>query len=122
MVKSFYQAKTSEEAIELYFQGENELYAEIKNKVIKKILCEIYGKNYWNSLTVLEAGAGGGVWTEFFLKKKAEVSCVDKCEEILEGNKKLHPQAKFILADVTNVKLNAKFDLIFAKDVIEHIK
>ena len=42
-------------------------------------------------------------------------------ETVLKGNQQLHPQAKCILADATIVKINKKFDLVFAKDVIEHI-
>jgi len=40
----------------------------------------------------------------------------------LEGNKKLHPEASFILGDATTIKLNEKFDLVFAKDIMEHIE
>lgn len=122
MEKSFYQAKTSEEAIEIYFQGENELYARIKNWVIKKVLKDIYNLNSWNSLEILEIGAGGGIWTEFFLNKNANVTCIDINEQILRGNAKLHPRAKFVLGDATDLKLNKKYDFVFAKDVIEHIE
>jgi len=58
----------------------------------------------------------------FLLRGGARVTCIDTCEQILKGNAKLHPQAKFILADATTVKLDEKFNLIFAKDVIEHIQ
>lgn len=121
MEKSFYQAKTPEEAIEIYFQGENELYAKIKNKAIKEILEGIYNVNAWNSLNILEVGAGGGLWTEFFLNKNTNVTCVDVNEQILKGNAKLHPKAKFVLGDAKNIKLNEKYDFVFAKDIIEHI-
>lgn len=122
MKKAFYQAKNLDEAIKIYFQSENELYAQIKNKVMKEVFYSIYDKKLRNSLKVLEVGAGGGIWTEFFIKRGARVTCIDTCEQILKGNAKLHPQAKFILADATTVKLDEKFNLIFAKDVIEHIQ
>lgn len=122
MEKSFYEAKDKKEAMEIYLRGQNELYARIKNKLIRKKLENIFGAGSWNSLKILEVGPGGGIWTEFFLEKKAEVICVDRSEEILKANAELHPEAKFIFADATDIKLNAKFDLVFAKDVIEHIK
>lgn len=122
MVKSFYQAETPEEALEIYFQSDNELYGQMKNRVMKELLCAIYGGGLWDSLKVLEVGAGGGVWTEFFINKGASVTCVDTSEQILKGNEKLHPQANFILADATTVTLEEKFGLVFAKDVIEHIQ
>lgn len=122
MQKSFYQAKTVKEAIKIYFKGEKELYAQIKNKTIRETMDEIYKPLFWENLKILEVGAGGGIWTNFFLKKGADITCVDINEKILKGNEELHPQAKFILADATTLRLNEKFDLIFVKDVIEHIK
>ncbi len=50
------------------------------------------------------------------------MTCIDISEPILKSNEKLHPQAKFILADAANVKIDGQLDLIFVKDVIEHIK
>lgn len=122
MEKSFYQAETPEEAIEIYLRSAGELYGRVKNKVIKEILHDIYDTDPWNSLQVLEVGAGGGIWTEFFIKAGADVTCVDTCEQILKANAELHPQAKFILADATSLELKEEFDLVFAKDVIEHIQ
>jgi 2-polyprenyl-6-hydroxyphenyl methylase/3-demethylubiquinone-9 3-methyltransferase len=121
MEKAFYQADSPEEAIEIYLNSDDELYGWMKNRIIQKILFEIRDQGLWNSENVLEVGAGGGQWTNFFVKRGANVTCVDTCEQILKGNKRLHPNAKFILSDATNVKLKQKFALIFAKDVIEHI-
>ena len=39
------------------------------------------------------------------MKRGANVTCVVTCEQILKGNEKLHPKAKFILSDATTVKL-----------------
>ena len=105
MEKSFYQADSPEEAIEIYLRSGDELYGWMKNKIMREILFEIHGKGLWNSENVLEVGAGGGQWTDFFVKRGANVTCVDTCEQILKGNEKLHPKAKFILSDATTVKL-----------------
>jgi len=120
MAKAFYEAKTSEEALEIYFRHDADLYGIVKNKIIRKVLFSRIKS--WASLRVLEIGAGGGIWTEFFITQESDVICVDTCEQVLKGNAKLHPQAKFILADAMAIKLTQKFDLIFVKDVIEHIK
>jgi 2-polyprenyl-6-hydroxyphenyl methylase/3-demethylubiquinone-9 3-methyltransferase len=122
MEKSFYHANTPEEAMEIYLQNENELYARIKNNIIKKILGDLYNANSWSYLKVLEIGGGGGIWTNFFLEKGSDVTCVDISEQILKANEKSHPQARFVLADAATLKLDERFDLVFAKDVIEHIK
>lgn len=120
MEKAFYDAETPEEAIAIYFRGHDNLYDRTKEKVIEDALLSTI--RFWDSLKILEVGPGGGIWTEFFIKQGADVTCVDLCEQILKGNKKLHPKAKFILGDATTVTLNEKFDLIFAKDIIEHIE
>jgi len=120
MKESFYGVKTPEEALEIYFRNDAELYGIMKNEIIRKILLSRI--NSWESLKVLEIGAGGGIWTKFFIRQGAEVICIDICEQILKGNAKLHSQAKFIVADATTVKLKEEFQIIFAKDVIEHIK
>ena len=122
MKESFYDKVDPETALEIYFQGENELYAQIKNDIIRKTLTSVFLKTSVRPLKVLEIGAAGGAWTEYFLKEGCEVTCVDVSGAVLEGNAKLHPAAKFILADATDVLLNDRFDLIFIKDVIEHIK
>jgi len=122
MKESFYQVTTPERALEIYLKNEEELYAKIKNNIIKEILHNIYSFYSWEDLKILEIGAGGGIWTKFFLKKGAKVVSVDVCEQILKGNRKINPQAKFIIADAMDIKLNEKFDLIFVKDVIEHIR
>lgn len=120
MGKAFYDAETSKEAIEIYFEGDSDLYGRMKNRVIEGVLCSMI--HSWNSLKVLEVGAGGGAWTEFFITHGADVTCIDLCKPILEGNAKIHPDAEFILADATTVTLKKQFDLIFAKDIIEHIE
>lgn len=120
MEKTFYEAETPEEAIERYFKVNDTLYDRVKNEVIEGILYSLV--DFRKSIKVLEVGAGGGIWTEFFIKQGANVTCVDLCEKILKGNAKLHPEANFIVADVTKIKLKERFDLIFAKDIIEHIK
>ena len=68
MQKSFYQAKTPDEALQIYFDGDNELYGEMKNKAIQKVLQETFFTKKASSCgaKVLEIGPGGGVWTSYF--------------------------------------------------------
>ena len=120
MGKAFFEAETPEEAIKIYLKGYDNLYGRLKVKNIEKILCGSIKS--WESLKVLEVGAGGGIYTEFFVKQGAKVTCVDICEPILKGNAKLHPEAKCILADATTVTFKGKFGLIFAVDILEHIE
>jgi 2-polyprenyl-6-hydroxyphenyl methylase/3-demethylubiquinone-9 3-methyltransferase len=120
MEETFYGAETPEDAIEIYFKGYDNFYGRLKVQNIREILRG--NVKSWESLKVLEVGAGGGVYTEFFINQGAKVACIDVCKQILKGNMKLHPQAICILADATTVALNEKFDLVFAVDIIEHIE
>jgi len=117
---TFYEADTPEEAVRRYLKANETLYDRIKNKVIKEVMYS--SLDCWKGIRVLEVGAGGGIWTDFFIKQGTELTCVDSFEQILKGNASLHPQANFILGDATTIKLKEKFHFIFAKDIIEHIE
>jgi len=118
--KSFYEAKTPEEALDIYLKSHRNLYDDIKVLTIKKIISYFYPN--LSGLEILEIGPGGGIWTKYFLEKGAKVICVDISEPILRANQNQNPQAEFILGDATMIKINKKFDLVFAKDVIEYIQ
>ena len=118
--KSFYEVKIPEEAMNIYLKSHQNLYDDIKVFTIKKILNHFY-KNF-SGLEILEIGSAGGIWTKYFLEKGAMVTCVEIFEPILKANQKQNPEASFVLGDATDIKINKKFDFIFVKDVIEHIK
>ncbi len=120
MAKAFYAANTPEEALEIYFKGYADLYGVLKNESIKRILCSLIDLK--PPLKIFEVGAGGGIWTDFFIKKGVDVTCVDICEQVLRGNARLHNEARFVVGDAATIKLKEKFDIIFVKDVIEHIR
>lgn len=120
MNKSFYEASSPDEAIEIYYENDSELYGQVKNEVIRRILDQQCSD--WKDMKILEIGPGAGRWTGYFLKKGAQVTCIDRCENALKGNAKQHPEAKFICGDVANVKFDNKYDMVFFKDVIEHIE
>lgn len=120
MGKTFYEAKTPAEAIEIYYRGHDNVYGILKVHSISEIVLSMAGS--LESKKVLEVGAGGGIYTGWLIEKGAEVTCVDSCTQILKGNAELHPQARCILADATVLKLKEKFDLIVAIDIIEHVE
>jgi len=118
--KSFYEEKNPQAALNIYLKSHHNLYDDIKVLTIKKIISRFYPK--LSGLEILEIGPGGGIWTKYFLENGAKVTAVDISEPILKANQQQNPQAEFILDDATDVKINKKFDLVFAKDVIEHIQ
>lgn len=118
--KSFYEEKNPKKALDIYLESNRNLYGDIKVLTVKKFLSR-FCKDL-NGLEILEIGPAGGIWTKYFLENGAKVTAVDISEPILKANQQQNPQAEFILGDATDVKINKKFDLIFAKDVIEHIQ
>lgn len=118
--KSFYNYHNSGEALEAFLKAHDNLEDRMRGKSLKifliKSLPTIKGKE------VLDVGAGGGIWTRFWLNEGAKLTVVDMHGPILLGNKSKNPDAEFVESDATTVKLGRKFDIIFAKDLIEHIK
>ncbi len=113
-------AKISNLKISDYWDINQSLYNQIKNKFIKEAL--LFLKQKREIKKVWEPGAGPGFWTEFFISQKFDLTASDINKIALQENQQNNPNAKFILGDATEINLNDKFDLIFAKDVIEHVE
>lgn len=116
----FYGATRPEEALRLYLAGHDELYGRVYIATIKRALASVWPN--LSSRAILEVGCAGGIWTEFFLAQGARVTGVDVLEPILEANRRRNPRATFVLGDATTVSIPTRFDLVFGKDVIEHIQ
>lgn len=117
--ESFYDCQDPKEALEVFLKTHNTLDDRMREKALKRFvrknLPSVKGRE------VLDVGAGGGIWTRFWLDEGARVTALDKHGPILLGNKMWNPQAEFVEGDATTVKLDKKFDVIFAKDLIEHL-
>lgn len=122
--ENFDEGKNYRKIMEIYFQSMNNLYDKTKNDVIKEIIekYDLKGK------TVLDVGCGGGYWTRFFVEHGAEVYALDvnpskvKAAILYLKRKNMADKACFFASEVTSLNLKINFDLIFAKDVIEHVK
>lgn len=69
---------------------------------------------------VLDAGCGLGVWTKYWSDKGAIVIAVDRDPERLRETIKLNPFIYAMQVDANSI-FQYKFDIVFAKDIIEHI-
>ena len=122
--KTFYEEKNYEKALEIYFYSMNTLYDKTKNETIKKLIekYDLKGKE------VLDVGCGGGYWAKFFIERGAKVFALDTEPHLAKAAKfylkrmDIANKACLLVADATSLALKTKFDLILAKDVIEHIK
>ena len=71
--------------------------------------------------TVLDVGCGSGFFTAFYLERGARVTGLDIAPVAVERLAARHPQARFLLADVSEAALAERFDLVNAFDVLYHI-
>lgn len=88
---------------------------------------ELDTKGNWK---LLDAGCGFGQYDHFILNKfeNVQITSIDVKESYLEDNKNFfrneikQERIHFELADLLNLKLDEKFDLIICIDVLEHIE
>ena len=70
---------------------------------------------------VLDVGCGTGFFTAYYLDRGAEVTGIDIAPTSIERLRGRHPEARFLLADVSETELGERFDLVNAFDVLYHI-
>jgi ubiquinone/menaquinone biosynthesis C-methylase UbiE len=78
-----------------------------------------------NTLNVLDAGCGSGVYSFYLADKASSIDSIDISHEKISQVKKLSifKNINFIEGDITKLKFkDSKFDLIICSDVLEHIK
>ncbi len=71
--------------------------------------------------SVLDVGCGTGFFTAYYLGRGARVTGVDIARTSVERLRRQFPEAGFLLADVSEVDLEGRFDLVNAFDVLYHI-
>lgn len=71
--------------------------------------------------TVLDVGCGTGFFTGWYLARGARVTGIDIAPTSVERLRERHPDAKFILGDVSETALTDRYDLVNAFDVLYHI-
>jgi SAM-dependent methyltransferase len=71
--------------------------------------------------TVLDVGCGTGFFTAFYLHRGAKVTGIDIAPTSIERLRARHPEATFVLGDVSETAPPGRFDLVNAFDVLYHI-
>jgi SAM-dependent methyltransferase len=72
-------------------------------------------------IRVLDVGCGTGFFTAYYLSRGAKVTGLDIAPTSVERLARRHPEATFLLVDVSDAALEGRFDLINAFDVLYHI-
>lgn len=70
---------------------------------------------------VLDVGCGTGFFTAFYLGQGAQVTGLDIAPTSIERLRARHPQATFLLADVSEAAVDGTFDVVNAFDVLYHV-
>ncbi len=70
---------------------------------------------------VLDVGCGTGFFTSFYLRRGANVTGIDIAPTSIQRLSERHPEARFVLADVSEAALEERFDVVNAFDVLYHI-
>lgn len=110
------------ETLDNYLNSLSNKYDSLKYKLLQKSVL-----SYLNNCKVLDLGCGGGFFSVWMAKNGAEVWGVDLNSDKIEAaklyaqNEKLEAKTHFLCDDVCKVKVSQKFDLIIAKDIIEHV-
>jgi len=76
------------------------------------------------NLDVLDLGCGKGYLSYEFAKRGNNILAIDGSESMLNyaKTKNNHPNIKYVLSDLQNLKTDQKFDLVFAINSLVHIK
>ena len=70
---------------------------------------------------VLDVGCGTGFFTAWYLARGAKVTGIDIAPTSVERLRARHPEARFILSDVSEAALDERYALVNAFDVLYHI-
>ncbi len=70
---------------------------------------------------VLDVGCGTGFFTAYYLSRGARVTGLDIAPTSIERLRARHPEARFLLADVSEARLEERYDIVNAFDVLYHV-
>jgi len=113
---------TAESTLADYLSGLDNLYDQKKIAAVQRLL-----PNRLDGLKGLDLGCGGGCLTVWMAQNGAESWGVDLSAKRTEGARLLAERegvadrCHFVHGDVCAVDLGVQFDVVLAKDIIEHV-
>ena len=92
-----------------------QLRREVLDDALRLAGCDPRGRR------VLDVGCGTGYWTEYYLSRGAYYTGLDIAATSVERLAARHPQARFVLSDVSEVALAERYDIANVFDVLYHV-
>lgn len=95
----------------------NEACYALRRSVLEGVLAgsDLRGRS------VLDVGCGSGFFTRFYLERGARVTGLDIAPTAVERLGARHPEARFVLGDVSEKPVAESYDVVNAFDVLYHI-
>jgi len=106
----------------------NKRLSERKNEELYQVKKEIVLRGFKNNgikisdIKIADVGCGVGYWTSVFKENGCkDYLGIDISESAVERLKVIFPEYRFICANISELKIEEKFDLVFMIDVTQHI-
>ena len=107
---------TGEPGLSLAFNREAyALRREVLDRALARARVTLAGRR------VLDVGCGTGFFTAYYVERGARVTGIDIAPASVERLGARFPNARFLLADVSEAQLEERYDVVNAFDVLYHI-
>jgi 2-polyprenyl-6-hydroxyphenyl methylase/3-demethylubiquinone-9 3-methyltransferase len=125
---SFYRDDSPETVLAKYLESYKNLYDQSRYDVTASFICRHVSLQ---DIHVLDVGCGGGMWSSFFASRAAKVTSTDIRPHVVDAAKLYVSRDQslsnkhnihWFAGDIVNYPYEEKFDLVFLKDVIEHVE
>lgn len=119
MNKTVYDQTDPIEAFLAFATGRNNLEDYYRERVTRRIMDKEFPDV--SGRQVLDVGAGDGRWSHYWNERGAQVAAIEQHLPLMKAAQFANPAVKFIHGHAESYDYPDYYDIIFAKEIIEHI-